>query len=193
MKVEIRSDDTAVISGYVNVVERESREIRRVGAKPFREVVRAGTFAKALEKGRNVRLMLNHRKVLCDTSSGLELREDNVGLHAKAVVSDSETVEAARSGKLTGWSFGFYCNKDQWSDNGETRTLEDIELDEVSILTLTPAYIATSVEVRDAGAICEQRYGDDIAVENAAVKEDKPDFSNMKREIEILRLRGINK
>ncbi len=192
MKVEVRADNTAEISGYVNVVERESRAIRRIGGKPFHEIVRQGTFAKALKKGRNVKLMLNHRRVLCDTSNGLELREDNVGLHAKAVISDNEAVEAARSGKLTGWSFGFYCNQDRWSENGETRTLEDIELDEVSILTLPPAYLATSVEVRGEDTLREQRYSDDISVNKAAAAAVKPDFSNMEREIEILRLRGTN-
>lgn len=192
MKIEIRNGGTALISGYVNVVERESRTIRRVGAKPFKESVKPGTFKKALEGGSPVKLMLNHEKVLCDTDSGLELREDNVGLYAKAVVSDKETVEAAESGRLTGWSFGFRCKKDSWSDDGEHRTLEDIALDEVSILTQTPAYIATSVEVRDGEELTEKRFSDDIAVEKPAKQQEhKPDdISVFKAETEILRLRG---
>lgn len=191
MKIEIRNGGTALISGYVNVVERESRTIRRVGAKPFKESVKPGTFKKALEGGSPVKLMLNHEKVLCDTDSGLELREDNVGLYAKAVVSDKETVEAAESGRLTGWSFGFRCKKDSWSDDGEHRTLEDIALDEVSILTQTPAYIATSVEVRDDSELTEKRFSDDIAVEKPAKQQEhKSDISVFKAETEILRLRG---
>ena len=149
MQVELRADNTIEISGYVNVVERESRAIHRIGDKPFYETVKKGTFQKAIKKGNPIQLKLNHERTLCDTNSGLELREDNIGLHARAVISDNETVEAARSNKLTGWSFGFKCNKDTWSDDREHRTLEDINLSEVSILTLTPAYIATSVEVRD--------------------------------------------
>ena len=101
MKIEIRSNDCAVISGYVNAVERRSQVLHRPGAPPFREMVKPGTFRKALEKGNPVVMKLNHERVLCDTSSGLELREDNVGLYASAAVTDKETVQAARDGRLT--------------------------------------------------------------------------------------------
>ena len=157
MKVEIRSDNTVEISGYVNVVERQSKPIRNFNGKSFRETVKAGTFQKAIDKGQPIELRLNHNKILCDTQSGLNLREDNVGLHAQAVVDDKETVRAAKEGKLTGWSFGFTVNKDSWSDSGEERVLEDINLAEVSILTLEPAYIATSVEVRGNDTVFEKR------------------------------------
>ena len=189
MKIEIRSEDCAVISGYVNVVERRSKVLRRPGAPPFREIVRPGTFRKALEKGNTVELKLNHERTLCDTGSGLELREDNVGLYASAVVTDKETVQAARNGQLTGWSFGFRCMHDTWlsDDSGaELRELDDIRLDEVSILTKTPAYIATSVEVRDE-ELLEQRTAEDTA----EVRENtptKPDFSVQKAELELLSL-----
>lgn len=191
MKIEIRSDDCAVISGYVNAVERRSKVLMRPGAPPFREIVRPGTFKKALDKGNPVELKLNHQRTLCDTGSGLELREDNVGLYASAVVTDRETVEAARSGKLTGWSFGFRCLHDSWSsDEGgvELRELDDIRLDEVSILTKNPAYIATSVEVRD-NELFEQRTADDTA-EIADNTPSKPDFSVQKAELELLSLGG---
>lgn len=165
MRVEIRSEDCAVISGYVNAVERRSKVLRRPGAPPFREVVKSGTFRKALDRGNPVAMKLNHERTLCDTASGLELREDNVGLYATATITDRETVQAARDGKLTGWSFGFCCLSDNWrADEGgvELRELNDIRLDEVSILTKTPAYIATSVEVRDE-ELLEQRAAVDIA------------------------------
>lgn len=44
MKIGIRSDDCAVISGYVNAVEHRSKVLRRPGAPPFREIVKPGTF-----------------------------------------------------------------------------------------------------------------------------------------------------
>ena len=191
MKIEIRSEDCAVISGYVNAVERRSRVLRRPGAPPFREIVRPGTFRKALDKGNTVELKLNHARTLCDTDSGLELREDNVGLYASAVVTDRETVQAARKGALTGWSFGFCCLHDSWKpDEGgvELRELDDIRLDEVSVLTKTPAYIATSVEVRDDGLL-ERRMTEDAA-EIADNTPSKPDFSVEKARLEILTLGG---
>lgn len=193
MKIEIRSEDCAVISGYVNAVERRSKVLMRPGAPPFREIVRPGTFQKALDKGNPVELMLNHQRTLCDTGSGLELREDNVGLYARATVTDRETVEAARGGRLTGWSFGFRCLSDNWKDDDggvALRELEDIQLDEVSILTKTPAYIATSVEVRD-DVLLERRMTED-APEVTDNTPKSPDFSVQKAELELLSLGGNN-
>ena len=50
MKIEIRSEDCAVISGYVNAVERRSKVLMRPGAPPYREIVKPGTFKKALDR-----------------------------------------------------------------------------------------------------------------------------------------------
>ena len=190
MNVEIRSADSAVISGYVNAVERESRVLHRVGGMPFREIVRQGTFAKALKNGNAVQLMLNHERTICDTNSGLELREDNIGLFAKAVISDREVISAAKNGKLTGWSFGFKCKKDSWNDTGEIRTLEEIELDEVSILTKTPAYTATSIELRDGDILRECRFESDITVENPAESVENSRFEQQKKYSEFLKMKG---
>ncbi len=181
MNIEIRAKNKAVISGYVNAVERESRVLHRVGGLPFREVVKQGTFKKALETGKPVSLMLNHERTICDTNSGLELREDGIGLFAKAVISDKEIISAAENGKLTGWSFGFKCKKDSW--NGEVRTLEEIELDEVSILTKTPAYTATSIECRDSDTIHENRFATDISVEKSVDNAENPHFELQKKNL----------
>ena len=186
LNVEIRSKDTAVISGYVNAVERESRTLHRIGGTPFREVVRQGTFKKALQNGNSVELKLNHERTLCDTNSGLELREDNIGLYARAVISDSEVIAAAQNGKLTGWSFGFKCKKDSWNDTGEVRTLEEIELDEVSILTKTPAYTATSIELRDGDTLHESRFESDITVEKTVESVNNSRFQQQKKYFEFL-------
>ena len=187
MNIEIRSADKAVISGYVNAVERESRVLHRVGGLPFREIVRQGTFKKALENGNAVSLMLNHERTICDTNSGLELREDNIGLFAKAVISDKEVISCAKNGKLTGWSFGFKCKKDSWNDTGEIRTLEEIELDEVSILTKTPAYTATSIELRDRDILRECRFESDITVEKNAESVENSRFEQQKKYFEFLK------
>ena len=189
MKIEIRSNDSVHISGYVNAVERRSHILRRPGAPPFREIVMPGTFRKAIEKGNTIELKLDHKRILCDTGSGLELREDNVGLYASALVTDAETVKAARNGRLTGWSFGFYCVKDNWrEDEGtELRELEDIQLTEVSILTKKPAYIATSIEVRDDDRMIERRYTE----VTAETTETITDLSVYKAELELLSFGGI--
>lgn len=165
MQIEIRAEDMAIITGYVNVVERESRLLHDSRGSFF-EVVKAGTFQRALEKASNVDLRFNHGRVIGGTAEGtLELREDNIGLYAKATIKDKDVIADARNGKLSGWSFGFHANTDSWetrSDGKNMRYLEDIDLSEVSILNVTPAYIATSVEMRDGEAhLNEFRQGDE--------------------------------
>lgn len=150
MKVEIRSDNTALISGYVNVTERDSRPLRDA-AGPFIEKVKQKTFQRALESADAVGLMFNHRRSLGSTKDALTLKEDSIGLYAEAVINDPEVLEKARNKELRGWSFGFVCEKDNWGqreDGMRQRTLEEIRLEEVSILDCTPAYIATSIEMR---------------------------------------------
>lgn len=152
MKVELRSN-SILIEGYVNVVLRDSRVLSSPKGR-FIETVEERTFAKAIERADNILLLHNHKKdrVLGSIKEGnLELREDNIGLYAKCEIRDSEIIEKAKNGQLKGWSFGFNTLKDRWvteKDGIDRRYLEDIVLHEVSILDVTPAYIATSVEMR---------------------------------------------
>ena len=176
MKIQIRSDGSAVIEGYVNVVERKSRVLRDV-AGDFIEIVRAGTFQRALEANPDVGLMFDHVRNLGSQADGvLELQEDAVGLHARALVSDTEVIDKARSGQLRGWSFGFRVLDDSWTedDGMRIRTLNGIDLREVSILDVTPAYIATSIEMRDdTQALLEFRMADEPL---EVTEEPKPEL-----------------
>ena len=152
MQVEVRNDGKLEISGYVNAIDRYSKELYGSKGK-FIEKVAPTVFHRALEKASNVDMLLNHdvrRKLASTEDSTLELKEDNIGLHATAVISDTEVIEEAKCGNLKGWSFGFRALSDSWEDDGSVvkRTLEDIDLMEVSLLTIEPAYIATSVQVR---------------------------------------------
>ena len=54
-----------------------------------------------------VKLCLDHRKEIGGTKSNLTLKEDVIGLKARAEVTDEETVKAAEEKRLRGWSFGF--------------------------------------------------------------------------------------
>ena len=175
MQVEVRSDGKVEISGYVNAIDRYSKELYGSKGK-FIEKVAPTVFQRALEKARNVDMLLNHdvRRKLASIEEGtLALKEDNIGLHAKAVISDTEVIEEARCGNLKGWSFGFRALSDSWEDDGSVakRTLEEIDLIEVSLLTIEPAYIATSVQVRSED------------VEQRSIR-DKPDVKKNAEEIE---------
>lgn len=149
MKIEVRADNTVHIRGYVNVTGRDSRPLRDAQGI-FIEQVQPGTFRKALSAEAPIELRFDHRRVIGSTSDGaLTLLEDNIGLKAEATVNDAELAQKARQKELRGWSFGFIKKKDRWEgENPRRRYLEDLELREVSILDVTPAYIATSIETR---------------------------------------------
>lgn len=163
MKIEVRNGE-AVISGYVNAVERFSKPITQTidGVKKhFVEKIRAGAFRKSLQRNGDVAVLLNHseKRELARTSSAASatLVEDNIGLRAEVRTNDAEVVEKARSGRLSGWSFGFKKNSDEWGKDGdlEARTVTDLNLVEVSLLddTRSPAYEGTSVETRSENGV----------------------------------------
>lgn len=160
MKVEVRGESVH-ISGYVNAVERDSKVLYdREG--PFVERAETGVFQRSMARRSDVTLKLNHGRDIGSIGTGnLKLREDAVGLHAEAMVTDAETVREARAGHLTGWSFGFTdlapCIVSQEGTDVRKRTLRDIDLVEVSVLTVEPAYIATSIEARCEGGASELR------------------------------------
>lgn len=162
MNIEVR-EDSVLISGYVNAVERWSKPLRanlRGIAQRFVEKIKAGVFRTALKRNNNVKVLLNHNpaRELANTENGSAiLEEDNIGLRAEVTITDPEVVEKAKNHKLVGWSFGFYSNSDEVGQNETiaTRTVTDMDLVEVSILddTRSPAYYGTSIETRSEGGI----------------------------------------
>ena len=167
MNIELRND-SVVISGYVNAVERWSKPLKanlRGMMQRFIEKIKAGTFKTALKRNDNVKVLLNHNpdRELANTKDGTAiLEEDNIGLRAEVTITDPEVVEKARNNKLVGWSFGFYSNSDEVAQEATiaTRTVTDMDLIEVSILddTKSPAYYGTSIETRsEDGAMIEIR------------------------------------
>jgi uncharacterized protein len=152
MRIEIRSD-SVILDGYVNVTSRESRELSSPQG-PFVEQILPRTFERALQKATSVDLLFNHdhnRKLGSTAEGNLSLREDNIGLRATATVTDPQVMEKAKKGELRGWSFAFSAIKDAWEKMAsgiQRRSVEELDLYEVSILDITPAYIATSIESR---------------------------------------------
>lgn len=121
----------------------------------FIERICKGAFKKAIQRNDNIRLLLNHNweRDLGGTKDGnLVLTEDNIGLHARATITDKDVIEKARNGSLVGWSFGFNDREVENSvEHGiPTRDVKDLDLYEVSILdrTKTPAYEGTLISVR---------------------------------------------
>lgn len=153
MNIRIKGD-TVEIEGYVNALERNSKVLKdRIGS--FIERVKVGAFKKALDRADDVRILLNHnwdRDLGGIKDGNLELHEDAIGLHARATITDKEVAQAARDGKLRGWSFGFTDRDvDTKQEDGVTvREVKDMDLYEVSLIDrrAVPAYDGTLVCVR---------------------------------------------
>lgn len=150
-------EDTVEIEGYVNAIERNSKPLwSRLGR--FVERICKGAFQRAIKRNGDIHILLNHDwdRDLGSTEQGnLELKEDNIGLHARATITDKEIAEEARNGDLVGWSFGFDDIEPggverRVIDGMETRVVKDLYLKEVSILDRrkSPAYEGTLINTR---------------------------------------------
>ena len=134
MKVNIRGDQVEV-EGYVNAIERNSKPLQsRIGK--FIERICKGAFKKAIKRNDDIHILLNHdwERDLGSTKKGnLELQEDNIGLHARATITDPDVIKKARNGDLVGWSFGFADREveEREIDGIPTRAVKDMDLYEV--------------------------------------------------------------
>ena len=177
MIINIR-EDSVVIEGYVNAVERNSKPLNSRAGK-FVERICKGAFKRAIKRNDDIHILLNHNwdRDLGSTKQGnLELEEDNIGLKARATITDKEVIEKARRGDLVGWSFGFL---DRDVENGlekgiTTREVKDLDLKEVSILDRrrSPAYEGTLLMARaDSDEI--HLTGEDFVDEDITVTEEE--------------------
>lgn len=192
------TDNKVEIDGYVNSVERLSKPLQdRLGK--FVERVKVGAFKRALERAKDVRLLLNHdwSKDLGGISDGnLELNEDAIGLHARATITDKDVVEQAKRGDLVGWSFGF---TDRDVDTGEengmvVRNVKDLDLYEVSLINKerTPAYDGTLVAVRTADDKQSLNIADlQESNINVRVEDEQPKEDNQAKEIDYTEYKKI--
>lgn len=185
MEIRIKSD-CVEIEGYVNAIGRNSKPLySRIGR--FIERICKGAFQRAIGRADDIKLKLNHERVIGGTAEGtLELMEDNIGLRAKAIVTDEEVVEDARNGRLRGWSFGFFDTPDgvetRTEDGLPLRLVKDMDLREVSIINnkKSPAYEGTLIMARSDDDV--EFYGetmtDEIIVREyttEAVKDEEPE------------------
>jgi uncharacterized protein len=147
--------DGRTFRGYAAIFDSPSEKMPGpMGA--FTERISPGAFTRTLADKRNrIRLFVNHNTdmPLASTRSGtLTLAEDERGLSVEAVLPDTTSGRdlsvLIRSGIVDSMSFGFNAIKDAWSESGTERTLKEVRLHEVSVVTGWPAYSATSASVR---------------------------------------------
>ncbi|ANS51261.1 peptidase U35 [Bacillus thuringiensis] len=193
MKIEVRGNQVT-LDGYVNVVDRESRMLPSPRGY-FKERIVPKAFEKALKKAKNVNLLFNHdknRKLGSTQNGNLELYEDNIGLRAIATVTDEQVIQKAKNKELRGWSFGFVSEKDSWEEGEagvQKRSIEELELLEVSILDMTPAYVATSIETRGEQTAMIEMRREETAVQTV-VDDEREERNHLIQQIKTV-LEGI--
>lgn len=188
MKLEIRADGLH-ISGYVNVTEKMSRPVVTSKGQRVVEVIEPRTFSKALEKAGNIPLTKDHIPdyVLAETRAGtLKLREDAIGLHAEALVTDPQTIAEARAGAVKGWSFGMRDVEDVIEERADAlplRRVRGMTLDHITLVVhKVPCYAATSIEVRadtETQAMEYRAMDDELeVVDNSLPAYDNSEYKN---------------
>jgi HK97 family phage prohead protease len=134
-------------TGYAAVFNSPSEPL------PFIETIAPGAFKRSLNSGKEIRAYVNHNSdmPLATTKNGsLQLAEDERGLRVNMTLPDTtagrDLSVLLREGVVHSMSFGFTVPKsgDVWSADGSARTLREIRLHEVSVVSGQPAYAATT-------------------------------------------------
>jgi uncharacterized protein len=152
---EIRAsqDEDYVLVGYAATFNTPSNLI----AGFFTETILPGAFDKALASGRDVIFSNQHNfaePLARLKNSSLQLSVDSKGLKFRAQLDKEsplhQTVWRAVSTVLVAeCSFGFMTASvvDQWSPDNTKRTLLEVELIEIAVVTI-PAYAGTTASAR---------------------------------------------
>lgn len=152
-KLEIRElsqDGSLLVTCKVNDYSL-SKTLRGINGE-FKEQIPKEVWQRAIEQNKeNIKVFYNHQDII-DIADKVEFRIEDDGVYADVVLSDKAQglYEKIKNGLCTGMSFGFKALKQKFENVGNfvKRTIESMELFEVSILDKEPAYYNTSVECR---------------------------------------------
>jgi HK97 family phage prohead protease len=141
---------------------------------PFVERIAPGAFTRSLKSRNDIKMFVNHSDlhVLASTrAKTLRLEDRADGLFVEADLPDVTYANDLRvlieRGDVSTMSFGFSTVRDSWTDNGAERTLNEVRLHEVSVVTSTAAYPATTASVRNLKLIARRTATDFDALTDA--------------------------
>jgi HK97 family phage prohead protease len=153
LRAESQGDEMA-LTGYAALFNSPSKDLGG-----FRETIAPGAFTRSLNAGAEVKCLGNHdpNQILGRTKNKtLTLAQDANGLKFRCVLdpanSNHMNIRASvLRGDIDECSFAFTVpeNGQQWSADCTQRTLTDVDLMDVSVVTY-PAYNTTSVSARSA-------------------------------------------
>jgi HK97 family phage prohead protease len=141
---------------------------------PFTERIAPGAFTRSLKSRNDIKMFVNHSDlhVLASTrSKTLRLEDRADGLFVEADLPNvsyaNDLRELIAAKVVSTMSFGFSTVRDSWSDDGAERTLQEVRLHEVSVVTSTAAYPTTSASVRNLRLIARRTATDFDALTDA--------------------------
>lgn len=169
MKLEYRSENgtnTVIedneklkVKGTVNKSNEPSKVLKDKNGIEFVEIILPDTFQRAIEKAqaenKDIKLLVNHdeTKILARTGNGSLMLEEKDGQTVMSAELPNTTLakdiyELVKEGLSFGMSFGFEVAKENWTQEEGLykRVVSDMTVNEISILTIEPAYNGTEVQ-----------------------------------------------
>jgi len=156
-------------TGYASMVER-GYEMWSPALGDYTEVIARDAFTKTLRETPDVSFKVNHDGLpMAKTSAGdLQLSSDSTGLYTEARVNPERADvllmrQAIEAGHLNEMSFAFRVTRRDWTDDGMTRRIQEVNLNkgDVSVVEFgANPFTAGSLSLRnrlaDAGVTAEQ-------------------------------------
>lgn len=206
MEIRAGSDDSVEFDGIASVVD-EPYTVRDAFGE-FTETVAKGSFNKTLKERDDVRLLVNHVGVpVARTKSKTLKLSATPDLRAFAPNLDpaNPTVQELRSamgrGDLDQMSIGFRVTRQEWNEDYTERTIREIKLFDVSVVTF-PASPTTSASLRSideavAGFLQDGAEHDPDAVRRAIVALERllggdPDEEQRAAEADLAYLAAVS-
>lgn len=163
--------------GYAAVFNADSEPL------PFVETIQPGAFGRSLSHDRDHTFVIDHddTKLLGSRrAKTLTLAEDSKGLLVEGDLPNTsyarDLVELHGRGEARSMSFTFRVAKggEMWSADGKRRSLTEVKLGHVSVLTgLPPAYRQTSASIRSL-ALMVDADADALATAIEDLRDGKP-------------------
>jgi HK97 family phage prohead protease len=179
---EIReTQDGMTFEGYAAIFDSPSHPLPgNMRSATFVERIAPGAFIRSLKSRNDIKLLWSHdtAEVLGSTRAGtMRLTEDERGLKVFASLPNTsrgrDAAELIKRGDVDAMSFGFTVPKggDDWSQDGSQRTLNEVHLHEVSIVSF-PAYAETAgtASVRGLARVAARADVDVDALADALLK-----------------------
>lgn len=163
----LSAESTGKLVGYASVFNKRSLDLGG-----FVEIIQPGAFRSSMDQ--DIRALIDHSGIAIarTTNKTLALSEDREGLKVEIELPDTtagnDIRESVRRGDVDQMSFGFRVREggqifSEDEDGTIIRTLTDIDLSEVSIVTF-PAYPDTSVATRSVQAWRESRWSPNTVI-----------------------------